>query len=101
MISTVMPSATITPTREASTSAAPRDDAALRRAAEAFEAGFLAEMLSFAGLGKTPEGFGGGHGEDAFASLLVREQARLMVKAGGIGIAETVFRALAAREGGA
>ena len=86
---------------------APRPDAgadpdrkALRESARAFEAGFLAEMLRAAGLGRTPQAFGGGAGEDGFASLLVDEQARLMVESGGIGLAEQVFRALLARESG-
>ncbi len=70
----------------------------LRRAAEAFEAAFLAEMLSHAGLGETRDAFGGGAGEDAFSSLLVREQARLMVDRGGIGLAESIHRALALRQ---
>ncbi|RMH48590.1 MAG: hypothetical protein D6686_10300 [Alphaproteobacteria bacterium] len=75
--------------------------AALRQAAEAFEAAFLAEMLKAAGFGRPIAGLGGGGaGEEAFSSLLVREQASRMVKAGGIGLAETVFRALVAREAG-
>ena len=72
----------------------------LRAAARALEASFLAEMLSHAGLGRAPEGFGGGAGEDGFASLMVREQARAVADAGGIGLAESIFRALAAREAG-
>lgn len=73
--------------------------AALHKAAQAFEASFLAEMLKAAGFGRPIEGLGGGGaGEEAFASLLVREQAERMAAAGGIGLAETVFRALVARE---
>ena len=72
-------------------------DPELRVAAEAFEAAFLAEMLTHAGLGRTPEAFGGGHGEDAFASLLVREQAQLLTARGGIGLADAIHAALAAR----
>lgn len=67
---------------------------ALQHAAQELEAGFLAEMLTAAGLGKAPGGFGGGTGEDQFASFLVREQARAMVQAGGIGLAEHIFHAL-------
>lgn len=73
------------------------DEAALRAAARAFEAAFLAEMLTAAGVGRTPESFGGGAGEDAFASFLTREHARLMAERGGVGVAEAVFRALAAQ----
>lgn len=78
--------------------AARGDDAALRKAADAFEAAFLAEMLTAAGLGKTPDAFGGGSGEDQFASFLVAEQAKAMVAAGGIGLSESVFQALKERE---
>lgn len=66
----------------------------IQRAANELEAAFLAEMLKSAGLGKTPEGFGGGVGEDQFASFLREAQAKAMVEAGGIGLAEHVFNAL-------
>lgn len=69
-------------------------DKALREAAEKMEAGFLAEMLKSAGLGKTRSQFGGGAGEDQFSSFLVQEQAMQMVKAGGIGLAEALFESL-------
>ena len=69
-------------------------DRALRTAAEKIEASFLAEMLKSAGLGKTSGEFGGGAGEDQFASFLVQEQAMLMVKSGGIGLAESIFDSL-------
>lgn len=71
---------------------------ALRKAAVELEAAFLAEMLASAGLGKTSGGFGGGAGEDQFASFLVRAQAGEMARAGGIGLAETIFQALMERE---
>ncbi len=70
----------------------------LREAAKALEASFLAEMLAHAGLGETSEAFGGGPGEDAFASLLVREQARLLSERGGIGLAEKLFEAMTRAE---
>jgi Rod binding domain-containing protein len=66
----------------------------MRDAAEKLEATFLAEMLKSAGFGKTSETFGGGAGEDQFASFLVQAQAEQMVKAGGIGLAEQIFNAL-------
>lgn len=68
---------------------------ALRRAAMELEANFLAEMLKAAGVGKTPEGFGGGAGEDQFASLLTLEQARAIARNGGIGLSEAIFNKLA------
>lgn len=81
----------------------PRDTGAirserLRAAAEELEATFLSEMLASAGLGESPDSFGGGAGEDQFASLLRDEQARLMVKSGGIGLAESLFNTLKERE---
>ena len=66
----------------------------LWEAAEALEASFLAEMLKAAGVGKTPEAFGGGPGEDQFASFLREAQAKEIVRAGGIGLAESFFNAL-------
>ena len=73
-------------------------DHALRAAAEKLEASFLAEMLKSAGLGKTSGHFGGGAGEDQFASFLVQEQAMQMVRAGGIGLTETLFQSLKERQ---
>jgi len=70
------------------------DDGELRQAASELEATFLAEMLNHAGFGRTSESFGGGIGEDQFASFLVQEQARELVRSGGIGLAEQLFRAL-------
>lgn len=73
-------------------------DAALRDAAKKLEATFLAEMLKSAGLGQSRESFGGGAGEDQFASFLLQAQAEKMVDAGGIGLAETLFKALKERD---
>lgn len=74
-----------------------KQDQALREAAQELEANFLAEMLKSAGIGKTPEGFGGGAGEDQFASFMRLEQARQMAAQGGIGLAESLFHALKER----
>lgn len=62
--------------------------------ARKLEANFLSEMLKAAGLGATPSTFGGGAGEDQFASFLRQAQADEMVKAGGIGLAEALFESL-------
>lgn len=68
---------------------------ALMAKARALEAAFLAEMLAHAGLGESPDAaFGGGIGEDQFASFLRQEQATLLVARGGIGLAEHLFRAM-------
>ncbi len=69
-------------------------DATLMEAAQNLEAAFLAEMLQSAGLGQTSESFGGGAGEDQFSSFLIQEQAKYIVKGGGIGLAQSLFEAL-------
>lgn len=66
----------------------------LHQAAQRLEAGFLAEMLKSAGLGASGQAFGGGAGEDQFASFLVDEHAMAMVRAGGIGLSEAIYNAL-------
>lgn len=71
-----------------------RKDAALHDAANKLEAAFLAEMLKSAGMGESREEFGGGAGEDQFASFLRQAQAEKMVEAGGIGLAQSLFEAL-------
>lgn len=74
--------------------ASPEPPSALRRAAEELEANFLAEMLKSAGVGKPPEGFSGGIGEDQFGSFQRQALAGQMVRSGGIGLAETFFEAM-------
>ena len=69
----------------------------LHAQAEALEASFLAEMLGFTGLGAVSETFGGGIGEDQFASFLREEQARQIAARGGIGLAEQIFDSLKQR----
>lgn len=67
---------------------------ALRSAAKKLEAAFLSEMLKAARFGETPEVFGGGIGEDQFASFSRDATAEAMVEAGGIGLAERLFQSL-------
>ena len=74
-----------------------RTEVEARKAAAAFEAAYLAEMLKYSGLNAMPDSFGGGAGEAAFGSLLTDEYARLLAGRGGIGIAEQVFEALKQR----
>lgn len=78
-------------------SSMPGRQAALRHAAQQLEATFLAEMLESAGFGDTRGGFGGGAGEAQFSSFLVQAQADAMAAAGGVGLAELLFNALAER----
>lgn len=72
----------------------------LRLAAQQLEASFLAEMLKSAGFGNARAAFGGGVGEEQFASFLRQFQAENMVKAGGIGLAESLYEALKERQDG-
>lgn len=70
------------------------EESALRDAARKLEASFLAEMLKAAGVGEQVEGWGGGVGEEQFASFLREAQAEAMTRRGGIGLAESLFEAL-------
>ena len=76
-------------------------DTKLRDAAQKLEATFLAEMLKSAGLGAPRDSFGGGKGEEQFASFLREAQAQEMAKTGGIGLAEALFEAMKVRMDGA
>ena len=73
------------------------DEAALRRAAQDFEATFLAEMLKPMGAATARQSFGGGIGEEQYASFMLEEEAKAMVRKGGIGLSESIFEALKAR----
>ena len=75
------------------------EDTALAAVAEALEASFLEEMLKHAGFGESRRAFGGGAGEAQFASLLRAEHARALAARGGIGLAESLVRALSVRSG--
>jgi Rod binding domain-containing protein len=72
-------------------------DERLREAAQQLEATFLSEMLKSAGFGDPRKSFGGGIGEDQFSSFLRDSQAKQMVAAGGIGLAESLFEAMKAK----
>lgn len=69
-------------------------DPALWRAAQALEAGFIAEMLKDAKIGAARQEFGGGVGEDQFASMLQDKQADLWEQKGGFGLAENIYQAM-------
>ncbi len=67
--------------------------AEVRRAAEEFEAVFIAQMMApmFQGL-ETDELFGGGAGEDIYRSVLVEEYGKAIARAGGIGLSDAIQR---------
>ncbi|MEK9723483.1 MAG: rod-binding protein [Rhodospirillaceae bacterium] len=64
-----------------------------RETAEQFEAVFLAQMLQpmFADI-KPEEPFGGGSSEAMWRSMQIEEYGKAIAKAGGIGIADAVYK---------
>ena len=101
--STITAAATLRATSSATAAAhrAPRaPDASmspkqLRKAAQDFEAFYLARTLEpmFEGIGSEAP-FGGGMAEDMWRSLLIDEYGKAIAKAGGIGIADAIVRGL-------
>ena len=71
-------------------------DRPLFQAAQKLEATFLAEMLKATRTQDPEADFTGGAGEDQFQSFLLQAQADKMVGAGGIGLAENLFKSLLA-----
>ena len=64
-----------------------------RAAAVEFEQFFIAQMLEHMFSGVPTDGpFGGGNGESIFRSLLNTEYAKIISRAGGVGIADAVYR---------
>lgn len=69
-------------------------DQRIRDAAIKLEATFLSEMLKSAGVGESAKTFGGGVGEDQFSSFLRDAQAMEMANAGGIGLADALYKSM-------
>lgn len=78
-----------------------RKDPNVLKAAKEFEASFLTAMLEQMWTGIEAEApFGGGHAEKVYRSMVVGEYAKSISAAGGIGIADHVYREiLSAQEG--
>ena len=73
-----------------------RNDAKLRKTAQDFEAMFLENAFGqmFSGLkGEGPLG-DNGPGADAWRGMLTQEYAKTVAKAGGVGVADAVYREL-------
>jgi flagellar protein FlgJ len=69
--------------------------AELRRAAEEFEAIFLAQMMAPMFEGLETDGLGGGGmGEEIFRPMLIERYAEALSQAGGVGIADSIVREL-------
>ncbi|KAA5803352.1 chemotactic signal-response protein chel [Alkalicaulis satelles] len=64
----------------------------IRETAREFEAVFLAQVLEAMMGESTQSSFGGGPGEAAFSSMLNEEYAKVIAKAGGIGLADSLAR---------
>jgi len=75
-----------------STALSPAATARMRKTAEDFEATFLSQMMKpmFEGL-STDGPFGGGEAESTWRSFMLDAIAKTTVKAGGIGLADTVM----------
>lgn len=82
------------PTSKAAPAVLGPRQAELMAKAQALEASFLSEMLSYAGLGDQESSFSGGIGEEQFASFLREAQAKAIVRHGGIGLAQHLFNSL-------
>lgn len=65
--------------------------------AREFESVFVAQMLSHSGLSKALSQ-GGGHGSDAFSSMLLEKYADEITSGGGLGLADHIYRQLVDNE---
>jgi Rod binding domain-containing protein len=66
---------------------------AARQAAVDFEAVFISQMLETMFQGVRTDGpFGGGHAEGVFRSLMLKEYGQTVARAGGVGVADAVYR---------
>ena len=73
---------------------APGNAARTRKAAEDFEALAIGQLLApmFATVNVSKGMFGGGKGEEAWKPMMVDEMGKMLAKAGGIGLADSVYR---------
>jgi Rod binding domain-containing protein len=72
----------------------------IRATAEEFEAVFLAQMVEQMMGDSTEASMGGGPGEAAFKSMLNEEFAKVMARAGGIGLSDSLAREMLALQEG-
>jgi len=86
------------PPATATTGVPPAAAAKARATAEDFEAVFLNSMFGqmFSGVGEGP--FTGGEAAKTWRSFLTEEYAKNFAKAGGVGIADSVYRELIAQQ---
>lgn len=82
--------------KDAATEVIDEGNAAIRAAAEDFEAAFLTQMLTFSGLGKALT-TGGGEAVSAFTGFYIESFAEQMTQAGGLGLADHFYADLVAK----
>jgi peptidoglycan hydrolase FlgJ len=83
----------------ANATAGKKVNAKVGAAAQNFEANFLGSMFENMFTDMDGEGpFGGGQATGIWRSFLTQEYAKVFAKAGGIGLAEPVYRALIAHQ---
>jgi Rod binding domain-containing protein len=89
-----LPATQIPSADAAEASASPTMIAQARKSAQDFEAMALGQLLQpmFNTVDTSKGLFGGGAGEATWKPLMVDEMAKMMAKAGGIGIADAVFK---------
>ena len=75
--------------------------ARMKKTAQDFEAGFLAQMLRpmFEGL-STEAPFGGGHAEETWRGFMIDEMGKQISRAGGVGLADQVMAAMIRMQSG-
>ncbi len=79
---------------------APKNIAAIGKAAKEFESVFVSQFLGSMFSGISTDGpFGGGQGEEMFRSLMVDQYAGAMEKQGGFGLAASVQREMLKMQG--
>ncbi|MEM6812217.1 MAG: rod-binding protein [Pseudomonadota bacterium] len=85
---------------KAKNAAALKQEAALDRAAQEFEAMFMAQMLKpmFEGL-EVDKTFGGGKGEEIFRGFMIQEYGKIIAETGQLGIADAVKEELIRMQG--
>lgn len=88
----------LTPTAQATTASLAHGKA--KDAGQKFEAQFLSTMFQHMFQGLDTNGpFGGGAGEEMFRSVMTEALGKQVVKAGGIGLADTVQREILKLQG--
>ncbi|HET6971422.1 MAG TPA: rod-binding protein [Phenylobacterium sp.] len=88
------------PGATAATAPTEAQKARAKEAGQKFESQFLSSMFQQMFQGLQSDGpFGGGFGEEMFRSVMTDAMAKQVVKAGGVGVADTVQREILKMQG--